>query len=189
MKNTGNINTPYKKKTKKSSIGCLSVLLIILVILLLSLLLFIFAYIKFNNTNSDSTQNRQKAETHTSAEPEPIQPTEDTSPENNVSTQETPHDNLTLGQENALKQAENYLNIMAFSRKGLIEQLEYEGYSTEDATYAVDNCNANWSEQAVKKAKDYLDTMAFSRSGLIEQLEYEGFTYEEAVYGVEQNGY
>ena len=75
---------------------------------------------------------------------------------------------------------------MAFSYSGLIEQLEYEGYSTEEATYAVDNCGADWKEQAAKKAEEYLKSMSFSKSGLIEQLEYEGFTHEQAVYGADQ---
>ena len=73
---------------------------------------------------------------------------------------------------------------MAFSYSGPIEQLEYEGYSTEDATYAVDHCGADWNDEAAKKAEEYLNTMSFSRSGLIEQLEYEGFTHDQAVYGV-----
>lgn len=80
----------------------------------------------------------------------------------------------------------SYLNAMAFSYSGLIEQLEYEGYSTEEATYAVDNCGADWKEQAAKKAEEYLKSMSFSKSGLIEQLEYEGFTHEQAVYGADQ---
>lgn len=58
-----------------------------------------------------------------------------------------------------------------------------------DATYAADNCDADWNEQAVKKAKQYLETTAFSRDGLIEQLEFEGYTAEQAAYGAEQNGY
>ena len=78
---------------------------------------------------------------------------------------------------------------MPFSYSGLIKQLEFEGYSTEDATYAADNCDADWNEQAAKKAKQYLETMAFSRDGLIEQLEFEGYTAEQAAYGAEQNGY
>jgi len=77
---------------------------------------------------------------------------------------------------------------MSFSKSGLIAQLEFEGFSTEDATYAVNKIDVNWKEQAVKKAKSYLDTMAFSRSGLIEQLEFEGFTTEEATYAVDQIG-
>ena len=94
----------------------------------------------------------------------------------------------TVSQKNAVKKAESYLDYSAFSRNGLIKQLEFEGFSNADATYAVDNIIVDWNEQAVKKAKSYLDYSAFSRNGLIKQLEFEGFTYEQAVYGVEQNG-
>ena len=94
-----------------------------------------------------------------------------------------------MGERNALASAKQYLNSMAFSYSGLIEQLEYEGYSNSEATYAADNCGADWYEQAALSAKQYLNSMSFSRQGLIEQLEYEGFTYDQAVYGVEQNGY
>ena len=78
---------------------------------------------------------------------------------------------------------------MAFSRSGLIKQLEFEGFSTEDATYGVDAQNADWNEQAVKVAKNYLDSMAFSREGLIEQLEFDGFSTAEAEFGAKGNGY
>ena len=60
---------------------------------------------------------------------------------------------------------------MAFSYSGLIDQLEYEGYSSEEAEYAAKNCGADWNEQAVLSAKQYLKTMSFSEDGLIEQLE------------------
>lgn len=105
------------------------------------------------------------------------------------STEQKPVDGATLSQQNALRKANSYLDFMAFSRQGLIEQLEHEGFSTEDAVFAVDNCGADWNEQAAKKAQDYLDFMAFSRDGLIEQLLYEGFTQEQAEYGVSQVGY
>ncbi len=95
----------------------------------------------------------------------------------------------SISQENALKKAKDYLSFSAFSRQGLIEQLEYEGFSKEDSTYAVDNCGADWNEQAVEKAKSYLDFSSFSRDGLIDQLLYEGFTKEQAEYGVKQVGY
>ena len=86
----------------------------------------------------------------------------------------------SVEQLNALGTAENYLDFTSFSREGLIDQLEYEGYTTEDATWAVDNVGADWNEQALQSAKDYLDYTAFSYSGLIGQLEYEGFTTEQA---------
>lgn len=96
---------------------------------------------------------------------------------------------LTIGQTNALRKAASYLDYMAFSYSGLVDQLEYEGYSTDDATFAVDHCGADWNEQAAKKAQSYLDFMSFSRSGLIDQLLYEGFTQEQAEYGVSAVGY
>ncbi|WP_217947732.1 Ltp family lipoprotein [Faecalibaculum rodentium] len=90
----------------------------------------------------------------------------------------------SAGQKNAVNKAQSYLSFMSFSRSGLIEQLEYEGFSNEEATYAVDKINPDWNEQAANKAQDYLDTMSFSYDGLIEQLEFEGFTPEQAQYGV-----
>lgn len=93
---------------------------------------------------------------------------------------------VSPGMRNALQSAKDYLDAMSFSRKGLIEQLEYEGYSSSEAEYAVEHCGADWSEQACDMARDYLEVMAFSRSSLIEQLEFEGFTHSQAVYGVDQ---
>lgn len=100
-----------------------------------------------------------------------------------------PERELTPGQENALDQAKNYLDFQSFSRPGLIKQLEFEGYSTEDATFAVDDIGVNWMEQAAKKAQEYMDAQSFSRDGLLEQLEFEGFTPEEAANGVAAVGY
>lgn len=97
-------------------------------------------------------------------------------------------ESASTGEENALKKANSYLNYSAFSRTGLIDQLEYEGFTTTEATFAVDNCGADWNEQALKKAKSYLDFTAFSRKGLIGQLEYEGFTTDQATQAVDNCG-
>lgn len=94
----------------------------------------------------------------------------------------------TASQSNALRMAKQYLDYTAFSHSGLIEQLEYEGFSNTDATYGADNCGADWNAQAAKKAQEYLDYTAFSRQGLIEQLEYEGFTADQAAYGASAVG-
>ena len=96
--------------------------------------------------------------------------------------------NISVSKQNALKKAKSYLDYSAFSRNGLIKQLKFEGFSNEDAVYAVDNINADWNEQSLKKAKSYLDYSAFSKKGLIKQLEYEGFTSEQANYGVSNCG-
>ena len=53
----------------------------------------------------------------------------------------------------------------SFSRKGLIGQLKFEGFSTADATYGASHSGANWMRQAVLKAKDYLKFDSFSYSG------------------------
>ena len=95
----------------------------------------------------------------------------------------------TLGEKNATDKAKSYLDFTAFSYSGLIDQLEYEGFSTEEATYGADHCGADWNEQAAKKAESYLEYTSFSRSGLIDQLLYEGFTQEQAEYGVTAVGY
>lgn len=92
---------------------------------------------------------------------------------------------VTTGMKNALRSALDYLEYSAFSRNGLIKQLEYEGYSNDEAVYAVDNCGADWFEQAYKSALEYLDYSSFSKDGLMHQLEYEGFSAEEAQYGAD----
>ena len=94
----------------------------------------------------------------------------------------------TVSQRNALRAAENYLDFTAFSRTGLINQLDFEKYSTADATWAVDRVTVDWNEQAAKKAKDYLDFTAFSHAGLVDQLIFEGFTPEQAEYGASTTG-
>lgn len=97
-------------------------------------------------------------------------------------------ENITMGERNALREAKDYLAFSAFSYEGLIDQLEYEGYSHDEAVYAVDNCGADWNEQALFGALSYLDFAAFSYTGLIEQLEYEEFTTEQATYGADNCG-
>ena len=100
----------------------------------------------------------------------------------------------SVSEANARGSAESYLDISAFSRKGLIEQLTSdagEGFPMADAIYGVDAVHADWNEQAAESAKQYLDISSFSRSGLIQQLTSEageGFTQAQAEYGVSQAG-
>ena len=105
-----------------------------------------------------------------------------------TTTTTAPTSTATASQSNALATAKTYLATMPFSYSRLVSQLEYEGFSTEDATYAADNCGADWYAQAVGSAQSYLAYGSFSHSGLVEQLEYEGYTHEEAEYGVSAAG-
>ncbi|KDF01005.1 hypothetical protein Y900_019225 [Mycolicibacterium aromaticivorans JS19b1 = JCM 16368] len=94
---------------------------------------------------------------------------------------------FTPAQDNAIAKAESYLGYTAFSKQGLIKQLEYDKFSAADATFAVEHIEAtggvDWNEQAVKKAKSYLNYTSFSEEGLVNQLEYDGFTSSQAQYG------
>lgn len=96
---------------------------------------------------------------------------------------------LTMGQRNAVAKAKDYLSLTAFSRSGLVKQLEFEGFATADAEFAVDNIAADWNVQAEKKAKEYLDLTSFSRDSLVQQLTFEGFTQEQAEHGATAAGY
>lgn len=90
----------------------------------------------------------------------------------------------TSSQQTALDRANSYLRTAAFSKKGLIKQLEFEKISTKDATWAANHVNVDWTRQADKKAAEYLDSMAFSKPGLLKQLKFEEFTDAEADHGV-----
>ena len=90
----------------------------------------------------------------------------------------------TPGQRNALSKAKSYLSFTAFSKSGLVEQLEFEDFSRSDARWAVARVGVSWRKQAVKKARSYLSFTSFSRQGLIDQLKFDGFTSSQAVYGV-----
>ncbi len=99
---------------------------------------------------------------------------------------------MTSGQENALKAGQNYIDIMAFSKAGLIGQLSSsagDGYSKPDATFAANNVDADWNSEAVEAAKGYMDMMSFSKDGLIQQLTSSAgdkYTMEQAMYAVKK---
>lgn len=132
------------------------------------------------NESTDSEDNEK--ETVSPSNPEPTENTAiDTIPKDDEET-------LTDEQKNALRTANDYLKYSSFSRNGLVGQLKYEGFSNEDAEYAVDNCGADWYEQALLNAEEYLSYSSFSYSGLIKQLEYEEFTSDQARYAADNCG-
>lgn len=92
----------------------------------------------------------------------------------------------TTSQRNARRKAEEYVAVSAHSRNGLIEKLESEKFSNQDATYAVDALGLDWRDQAAQKAKELLADSSQSRDALKDQLKSEGFTEDEAEYGVSQ---
>ena len=119
-----------------------------------------------------------------------------TSPTSDTKTeQKADAPDMTIAQENAYNAAKNYIDTLAFSKKGLMQQLtsEYEGYKKKDARFAIEllekNGEVNWKDEAVEAAQNYLDTQSFSKDGLYEQLvsDYgEGFTEKQARYAVDK---
>jgi GH18 family chitinase len=101
---------------------------------------------------------------------------------------------VSVQEQNAIQAANQYLEFMPFSRKGLIQQLSStagDGYPLAVATAAVDSLTVNYNDQAAKSAAQYLQTMSFSCNGLIQQLSSDagaGFTQAQAVYGAGQTG-
>lgn len=112
----------------------------------------------------------------------------DDTPKETTNKQQNILHESTLGEQNALKRAKEYLNYSSFSYDGLVEQLEFEGYTHSEAVYAADNCGANWNSQASDKAKEYLKYSAFSYNGLVEQLEFEGYSHSDAIDAVNNCG-
>ena len=98
-------------------------------------------------------------------------------------------DPMTMGEQMAVEKALDYLDFTHFSKSGLADQLEFEGFTAEEAAFAVDYISVDWNEQAAGKAQDYIDMTSFSKQGLIDQLLFEGFTQEQAEYGAKAVGY
>ena len=94
----------------------------------------------------------------------------------------------TENQQKALDKANEYVDTLPLSREGLIKQLEYDGYTTDVATYAADNCSANWNKEAKEMAEQYMDSTTYTYKDMVQQLETEGFTKEQAKFGAKAVG-
>lgn len=94
----------------------------------------------------------------------------------------------TENQQKALDKANEYVDTLPLSREGLIKQLEYDGYTTDVATYAADNCSANWNKEAKEMAEQYMDSTTYTYKDMVQQLETEGFTKDQAKFGAKAVG-
>lgn len=97
-------------------------------------------------------------------------------------------DDVSQEYKNALKSAQNYLDMSGFSKKSLEKQLEFEGFSEDSANYALDSVNVDWNEQALRSARVYYENMSMSKEEIFTQLssdDGEGYTREQARYAVD----
>lgn len=93
---------------------------------------------------------------------------------------------LDYESQNCYDTAMSYLDFMAFSKNGLIHQLQHDGYTNTAISNALDLLEkdyVSWDIEAVKKAQEYMETFSFSQQRLYEQLVHDGFTEEQANYG------
>lgn len=161
--NSGNAEAgePVKKSTlwKHRGAGVLAVILIVIVVVA------VFPKNQDSNETEDLPQGQDQASASGVAD-----------------------SSATVGEQNALSQANSYLSVSSFSASGLIEQLEFEGYTTEEAEYAIANCGADWNDQALSQAQSYLELSGFSYGGLYDQLTYAGFLPTEAQYAIDNCG-
>ena len=145
--------------------------------ILTAILAFIVIIFTFASLGDDSTETSKVTSNNTTAEEK---------------AEKEAEDNVPMEYKQALKSAQNYIDVMAFSKQGLYDQLtsEYaEKYSDEAAQYAIDNVKADYKEEAVEAAQNYLDTMSFSKEGLKDQLtsQYaDKYTEEEAQYAIDK---
>lgn len=139
---------------------------------------------KPSSNNNNSSNNNQQNNNSTNTSNNTNNSVQNNSSSSNNTTQNNNSTGITVSQQNAVNKAKSYLSHSSFSRKGLIEQLEYEKFSHDDSVYGVDHSGANWNEQSLKKANSYLSHSSFSKKSLTEQLEYEGFTTDQVNYAI-----
>lgn len=140
------------------------------------------------NTEPSENASEPEVAVQESTDSTPNQPAE-INPEPVAETPAVTQNQPTLGERQAIKAAQNYIDYKAFSKSGLIKQLVFEEYSQAEAEYGVEHITVDWNEQAALSAKAYLEYSNFSRSSLIEQLKFEGFTTAQAQYGATSVGY
>jgi len=143
---------------------------------------------KDNETETIPTSDEEKAEASEETKPTTPADTDQSPIPTKIEDKPEPTLSETVSQKNAVRSAKAYLDYSAFSREGLVAQLEYEQFSHADAVYGTDNSGANWNEQAAKNAKQYIEYSAFSRGSLIDQLKHDKFTQEQAEYGTNAVG-
>ncbi|GAB3049935.1 Ltp family lipoprotein [Virgibacillus ainsalahensis] len=144
--------------------------------------------------NQEETETEETVEEtpdeEVDTEPEP-EPEEDVVQEEVEVEAEPEEDDVPREHRNALQSAQNYIDTMPFSEKGLFEQLtsEYgEQYPEDAGQYAIENVEVDYNEEALESAENYQELMPMSDQELLDQLtsEYgEQFTEEQAQYALD----
>lgn len=130
-------------------------------------------------------------EVKTEEEPKAVDQSKDSADAVKEEPVEEKKDDVSREYKNALKSAQNYLNVMPFSEKGLLRQLTSEAgdkYPEDAAQYAIDNVEVDYNEQALKAAENYQSVMPMSDQELLNQLTSDAgdqYTQEQAQYAID----
>ena len=90
--------------------------------------------------------------------------------------------------EQALKSAREYLHYLPMSLTGVAQMLEYDLFTPEEASYALEQLtDVDWDAEA-DEAVAYLLKQGVSRVGLEENLQSRGFTREQISKAVGKTG-
>lgn len=144
-------------------------------------------------TTTQASETTASGGTHAAASSAP-KAAASSAPKPDIAVSAAPKVVGTVSQRNALRTAQNYIEMKGFSKKGLIVQLssDYgEKFSKADATWAVAHLDVDWNKQAVRAGQAYLDMKGFSRAGLIDQLSSaygDQFTKAQATYAADKLG-
>ena len=92
---------------------------------------------------TDKFRQEEQSVIAESIKPTEVVETEDTAKdkeekESDAKERQEDLDRLSMGQENAIRSAKTYLEFMPFSYQGLVRQLEFEGFTHEQAVYGVE---------------------------------------------------
>ena len=87
-----------------------------------------------------------------------------------------------------ISKAEYVASLIPKSKSSLSSYLqEYEGFTEDEANFAVENCNVDWNEEAVEYVYYILGASPDIDADRMEgQLGYEGFTEDEIKYALDK---
>ena len=111
---------------------------------------------------------------------------------NDDSSQAEKTKKYTSSQKAAIGAAQNYVDTMPFSRKGLIDQLSAtagDKYPKKDAVFAVNHIKVDWNAEAVEAVENYQAMMPMSEQAMRDQLTSpfgDKFTKEQANYAIKK---
>lgn len=96
---------------------------------------------------------------------------------------------VKLGHKNAYNRAKKLVDDDAQSRKVVYEDLLKNGFSEEEAKYAVDDCDIDWNNSCYREGKYKLKYNNYSKKQLDEYLQGKGFKKSEITYALDKLGY